>query len=124
MPLKIAVDLLVGQEINRDGPAKVAANAQTTIDVAQAIQAGASDPVAAIAAIDAALAKSTTDPAKLAALQTLIAWAGTKAAALASLAEGSVLSALRTQMLHAAAEEAIAVAQQYLPKTPASTTKP
>jgi hypothetical protein len=116
--MKIAVDLFVGREITKDGTEKVAANAQTTIEVATAIKAGVDDPLSGIAAIDAILAKGTTDPAKLAALQTLIGWASTKAAALQSLASGSIASSIQAAILSSACDEAITVATKYLPAAP------
>lgn len=113
--VKISTDLLVGLEINRDGPSKVQVNAATTVAVAQAIVQSGGDPTAIMAAIDAALAQSTTDPAKAAAIQTIIAWIGTKAAAIQALASGSLVATEIAQLLVAAAQEAIGVAQKYLP---------
>lgn len=112
--LKIAVDLFVGREITKDGPDKVAANAQLAIDVSSAVKTAASDPLSGVAAIEAILTKDTTDPAKLAALQTLITWAGSKAAALQVLAGGSAIEAVVAAQIGAACDEATAVAQRYL----------
>jgi hypothetical protein len=118
--MKIAVDLFVGREITKDGPEKAPINAQTAIDVANAIKAGIDDPLSGVAALDALLAKGTTDPAKLAALQTLIGWASTKAAALQTLASGGIVASVQASILASACDEAIAVAKKYLPATPAA----
>lgn len=114
--LKIAIDLIVGREITKDGPDKVVANATTAVAVAQAVSQAVDDPMSGIAAIDAVLAQKETDPAKAAALQTLIAWAGSKASALQALVGGgTVVSAVVADQLKAACAEAVAVAQKYLP---------
>lgn len=117
--IKLNTDLLVGIEIrsgaNGDA-AKMAANATLTVAVANAIlQAGSGDVTGALAAIDAAVSSPNMDPAKAAALQTIIAWIGTKAAAVQQLASGTLLDSAVTQILNAAATEAIAVAKKYLP---------
>jgi len=114
--LKVGTDVLVGIEINKDGPSKVQANAETTVAVGTAIVQSGGDPTAIMSAIDAALEKSTSDPAKAAAIQTIVGWLGTKAAGLEALASGSAAAALLAQMLVNAAQEAVSVARKYLPQ--------
>lgn len=113
--IKVSTDLLVGLEISKDGASKVQANATTVVVVGTAIVQSGGDPTAIMAAIDSALSQSTTDPAKAAIIQTIIAWIGTKAAALQALASGSLAAAEVAQILVSAAQEAVSVAQKYLP---------
>jgi hypothetical protein len=114
--VKVTTDLLVGYEINKDGPTGVVANATLAVSIGQAIVTSGGDPMAALTAVETALAASTTDPAKQAALTTLIAFVGSKAAALEGLISGSLTATIIEQQLVAAATEAVTVAQKYLPK--------
>ena len=118
--IKVGTDVLVGIEINKDGPSKVQANAATTVAVGTAIVQSGGDPTAIMSAIDSALESTTSDPAKAAVIQTIIGWLGTKAAGLEALAAGSATEAVLAQCLVSAATEAVTVAQKYLPATAAA----
>jgi hypothetical protein len=113
--VKVSTDLLISLEVNKDGAAKVQENAQTVVSIGNAVVQSNGDPATIMTAIDTALAASTADPAKAAAIQTIIAWVGTKAAALQALASGSLTAAEVTTILVSAASEAVSVAQKYLP---------
>lgn len=114
--VKVTTDLLVGYEINKDGAAGVVPNATLAVSIGQAIVTAGGDPMAALTAVETALAASTADPAKQAALTAAIAFIGSKAAALEGLMSGSLSATIIEQQFVAAATEAVTVAQKYLPK--------
>lgn len=113
--IQVTTDLVVGHEINKDGPTGVQANAELAVTIGNAVIASGGDPTAALAAVSSALADSTTDPAKQAALTAAMAFIGGKAAALQGLLKGGITAAIIEQGFVAAATEAVSVAQKYLP---------
>lgn len=96
--------------------AKEAAKAQTVIGVANGVlQLNDGDVVDGLNAIDAAVATGNVDPAEEIAIQTAIAWVETKATAAQNFFGGTVGGLLAAQISTAVANEAVIVAQAYIP---------
>jgi hypothetical protein len=121
--LKLNTDLIVGAIIRNSDAAKQVERAKAVIAINAALtQINNGDVQNGLAALDAALESNSTilDPAEAAAVQTAIQWITTKLVQLQSLTSGTILGALQTDVFNQVVTEATAVAQKYIPATPAS----
>jgi hypothetical protein len=121
--LKLNTDLIVGAIIRNSDAAKQVGRAKAVIAINAALtQINNGDVQNGLAALDAALESNSTilDPAEAAAVQTAIQWITTKLVQLQSLTSGTILGALQTDVFNQVVTEATAVAQKYIPATPAS----
>lgn len=116
--IKLNTDLIVGAKIRRGtggDPAKEAANAERVIAVAKAIQQlNSGDVQGGMDALDAIIGQSA-DPANAQAEQTAISWVVSKAAAIQQALSGTLAGVAITDLIQHATDEAIAVANKYIP---------
>jgi hypothetical protein len=121
VPLLITVvtDLIVGALVRSSDPATETARAQTVITVGQAfVQASTGDVTDAMtaidAAIDAAVAAKTADPATAMLVMTALSWINSKAATFQQLLTNTGAGALAGLILGQIGTAAVACAQKYL----------
>jgi hypothetical protein len=116
--VKFNTDLIVGAIVRKGGAAKEVANAELVISINTILLDISNGNVSqGLAALDAL--ETTGDPATIAEIQTATAWISTKAAALQSLLAGSIGGTMASTLIAQVANEAISVAQGYLPKATA-----